>query len=196
MAARTVDPDTVRTLKDWVVRWPKAGNLAFDTVGRNPVIYSRSAPPQKIKEIPWKREGDTLTVLSQRGGFSDAAVGFAERRMAKYNDQHREQAVLADEQIRNAEQALLEAWRDYRDAEGMSEGSRTRLMRDIIVAEKTLREMEQNAARQLKVDRVLVELTDTKIQGLVAKDVVISVQTAPFPRSLRGMDLADLSASA
>jgi hypothetical protein len=194
MAARTVDPDTVRTLKDWVVRWPKAGNLAFDEEGRNPVIYSRGAPPQKVKEIPWKREGDTLTILTQRDTFRDGAVGVAERRVAKYYEQQRALADAADEQIRIAEQALLDAWREYRDMAGTS-GARISMMRDIIVAERGLRELEEAAARQQKVDRRPVMITDTKITGLIAKDVVTAVQTAPFPRPLRGMELADMSTS-
>jgi hypothetical protein len=185
MATRTVNPDTVRTLRDWAARWPKAGNLGFDPEKRNPVIYSRDAAPKKIKEIPWKREADTLTVLTQREGFSGAAVGAAERRLAKYREQRLALATAAAEQVRVAEAALLEAWRAYRSA-ASGTGGRSALLRDVMVAERALRDLEAALATQIQPERKPVDMGDD----------YTTVQVPALPRALRGMELTDIEPAA
>jgi hypothetical protein len=179
MATRTVNPDTVRTLRDWVARWPKAGNLGFDPEGRNPVVYTRETPARKLKEIPWKREADTLTVLSQRGAFAGTAVAAAERRMARIREQRDAAASAAQEQIRVAEAAVLEAWRAYHAADPIARG-RGALRRDVLVAERNLRALE---VAQLPAERKVVEMGD-----------VTTVQVPAMPRALRGMELTDVAA--
>jgi hypothetical protein len=181
MATRTVNPETVRTLRDWAARWPKAGNLGFDPEKRNPVIYSRDGTGKKLKEIPWKREADTLTVLSQREKFSGAAIGAAERRMAKYREQRLATATAAAEQVRVAEAALLETWRAYRSAEGGG-GGRGALLRDVMAAERALRELEASVGAQLQPERKPVDV----------KDAYTTVQVPALPRALRGMELTEV----
>ena len=178
MATRTVDPAMVTTLRDWVARWPKTGNLAFDEEQRNPVIYTRAAPMTKVKEIPWKREGDTLTILSQRDSFGAAAIGAAERRMGKFREQRDTMTAAATEQIRVAEAALLDAWRAYRAAAG----GRSALMRDIMVAERTLQELETAAA---PAGRKIVEVTGSG-SGFTG------TQVPTMPLALRGMAMAEV----
>jgi hypothetical protein len=177
---RTVAPDKVKTLRDWVARWPGTANLAFDPDERNPVIYSVGAPPTRVKEIPWKREADTLTVLTQREGFASGAVAAAERRLGKYREQREAIASAATDQLRVAEAALMEAWRAYRTAASAA-GGRGALMRDVLVAERTLRELETEAVVRMTVGRMAVEEA-----GYTA------VHVPAMPRALRGMDITDV----
>ena len=177
---RTVNPENVKTLRDWVARWPGTANLAFDPEARNPVVYSVSAPPTRVKEIPWKREADTLTVLTQRGSFASGAVAAAERRLGKYREQREAIAAAAAEQMRVAETGLLDAWRAYHSASAA--GGRGALMRDVIVAERNLRELEAATGARLAVDRKVID----EDGGYVRVEVPI------MPRSLRGMDITDV----
>lgn len=174
---QTVKPENVTTLRTWVQRWPKAGNLAFDMEERNPVIYSLAAPPTKVKEIPWKREADTLTVLTQRPSFGTTAIGAAERRMGKLREDRASVRTAAEEQLRLAEAALLDAWREYRGAAG----GRDALMRDIVAAEKGLRTLEAAVAEQLSAERKAVQVND-----------YTTVQTPAMPRALRRMPLTEV----
>lgn len=188
MAARTVDPGTIKTLRDWAARWPKAGNLAFDEKNRNPVVYTRSAPMAQVKEIPWKREGDTLTILTQRDGFSAGAVSAAERRMGRYREQRETIVEAATEQLRAAEEALLEAWREYREA-GDTPGGREALLRDVMIAERALNELEEETAAQLYAGRKSVSIAITQ------KSAYTAVQVPPMLPVVRGMALAEIGDS-
>lgn len=177
---RTVPPDRVKTLRDWVARWPGAANLAFDPEGRNPVVYSVGAPPSRVKEIPWKREADTLTVLTQRESFASGAVAAAARRMGTYREQQVKAAAAGVDQLRLAEAALLEAWRVYRAAAGRA-GGRDALMRDVMVAERNLRGLEAANGVLLAPERTILE-----------EDGYVKVQVATLPRALRGMDITEV----
>lgn len=180
LRGQTVKPENVTTLREWVQRWPKAGNLSFDKEERNPVIYSLAAPPTKVKEIPWKREADTLTVLTQRPSFGSTAIGAAERRIGKLREDRAAIQTAAEEQLRLAEAALLDAWRIYRGAAGGA-GGRDALMRDIVVAEKGLRALEAAVAGQLSAERKAVTMGE-----------YTTVQTPAMPRALRGMPLTEV----
>lgn len=177
---RTVAPDRVKTLRDWVARWPGTANLAFDPEERNPVVYSVGAPPLRVKEIPWKREADTLTVLTQRESFSSGAVAAAERRLGKYREQQAAIAAAATDQLRTAEAALLDAWRIYHTAAGTA-GGRGALMRDVLVAERNLRGLEAELGVRMAPERKPVE-----------ENGFVSVQIPILPRILRGMDITDV----
>lgn len=174
---RTVKPDTVKTLRDWVARWPGTANLAFDPEERNPVIYSVSAPPSRVKEIPWKREADTLTVLTQRESFSSGAVGAAERRLGKFREQRAAMAAAATDQLRMAEAALLDVWRVYHAAAG----GRGAIMRDVLVAERNLRQLEAELGVRMAPEQKAVE-----------EDGYVRVQVPTMPRVLRGMDITEV----
>ena len=153
MAARTVDPATVKTLRDWTARWPKVGNLGFDAETREPTIYSRDTGRSKVATIPWKREGDVLTILTQPAWFSEGARTAAGRRYEAWREKQATTAAAGVEQLRTAETALLDAWRAYRAAEG---GERAPLMRDLVAAEQKLRELESGLAGALKQGRMAI----------------------------------------
>jgi hypothetical protein len=181
MAARTVDPKTVKNLRDWVARWPKVGNLGFDPETREPTVYSRDSVRTKVASIPWRREGDVLTVLSQPAGFSEEARAAAGRRYATARERQSTMATAGVAQLRAAEQTLLEAWRAYRTAEG---GARAPLMRDVVSAERAVREVEEALAEQTKKGRVAV-----REEGLVRVEVPV------LPLDVRAMSVAALSGS-
>lgn len=176
LRGQTVDPDRVTTLRTWVKYWPKANNLAFDPEERNPAIYNQAGTTVKSK-IPWKREADTLTVLSQRESFGTAAVGAAERRIGKLREDQEATKAAAEEQLRLAEATVLDAWRAYRGAAGTA-GGRDALMRDVIQAEITLRDLEAAVAPSDRKKVMVDELT--------------SVQTPTMPYALRGMPLTEV----
>jgi hypothetical protein len=90
-------------------------------------------------------------------------------------------AVAAIDQLRMAEAALLEAWHAYHAASG-STGGRGALMRDVLVAEKTLRELEAALGARMATERKIVE----------EENGYISVQVPVMPRALRGMDITEV----
>lgn len=178
---RTANPELIRTLKDWVSRWPKAENLAFDKEERNPVVFKKGGV-DRVKEIPWKREGDTLIMLTQRDGFRKSAIDAAERRMNKYREDRQTAINAATEDLQSAEAAVLEAWRKYHLAATIP-GGRAELMREIIEAEKNLQALSARLTNS--IERKAVELDGGKFR---------TIHTAPFPRALRGIDIATLDA--
>jgi hypothetical protein len=162
MAARTVDPATVKTLRDWAARWPKVGNLGFDAETREPTIYSRDTGRSKVATIPWEREGDVLTILTQPAGFSEGARTAAGRRYDLWREKQATTAAAGVEQLRAAETALLDAWRAYRGAEG---GERAPLLRAVVSAEQALREVESGLADVLKRGRTAIRTeAGTRVQ--------------------------------
>ena len=149
--SRPVDPDRVKTLSEWVSRWPTVTNLGFDSETREPTIYSRDAPyTTVVGTIPWKREGDTMTIMTQPGRFSEQAVTAARKR---YNEYHEAEAIKrtdAASGLLAAEADVLAAWRAYRAAEPVYRPS---LRRPILTAERNLREREAELApkRELRI---------------------------------------------
>lgn len=176
MTARTVDPATVKNLRDWVARWPKVGNLGFDPETREPTVYSRDSARKKVASIPWRREGDVLTVLTQPVGFSEGARTAAGRRYAAYRESQGTMVAAGVAELRAAEQALLEAWRAYRTATG---GARAPLMRDVIAAERAMREVETTLAEQTKKGRLAI-----------AEEGRVRVEQPALPLDMRAMPAA------
>lgn len=144
MSRQTAKPDTVKTLADWVARWPKASNLGFDPETREATIYS-VADRTKVSSIPWKREADTLTVLAQPGRFPAQTVAAATTRYSNFRDKQNQVRAAGETQLNLAEAALLDAWRTYNAA---SESDRGTYRRDILTAERTLREIEATLANK------------------------------------------------
>lgn len=140
----TTNPANVKTLHDWVERWPRNVNLGFDSETREPTIYAR-APPHTtvVGTIPWKREGDTMTILAQPGQFSEQAVGVARKRYDDFHGAARLAEGAVDEELRTTEGELLAAWRAYHAADP---ASRPTLRRAILTAERELREQEARRA--------------------------------------------------
>lgn len=175
MAARTVDPTTVKNLRDWVARWPKVGNLGFDSETREPTVYSRDSARTKVASIPWRREADVLTVLTQPTGLSEGARAAAARRYGTYRERQNTVTTAGVAQLRATEAALLEAWRIYRAAEG---GARAPLMRDIVSAERALREVERALAEQIKKGRTVV--VEEKAVRVVVPALPFDVRAMPM----------------
>jgi len=176
MTTRTVDPKTVKTLQDWVARWPRVGNLGFDVETREPTVYSRDSSRTKIATIPWKREGDVITILTQPAGFSETARTAAGRRYEAWREKQRLAAAAGIEQLQAAETALLNAWRAYRGAEG---GERAPLLRDVVSAERALQEVQVALAPRGRV-------------ALVTEDGA-RVDMPVIPLEARGMPLKDVA---
>ena len=174
MAARTVDPKTVKTLRDWAARWPKVGNLGFDAETREPTVYSRDSARTKVSTIPWQREGDVLTILTQSAGFSEGARTAAGRRYEAWREKQGATAAEGVEQLRAAETALLDAWRTYRAAEG---GERAPLMRAVVSAEQTMREVESRLAGSLRKGRQVIATED----GVRVDQPVLPLEARAMP---------------
>ncbi len=183
MAQRTVKTEQVKTLRDWVARWPKATNLGFDPETREATIYDTTVDRVKVASIPWKREGDTLTILAQPTRFSPQVVEAATRRFDKIREQRAQIRAAAEDGIRAAEAALLDAWRQYNAAPITVQGT---LRRDILSAEATLRDLEEKAAP--KGRDIIVRDDPDEMNVLLAAKTGIYVP--PMPVGRRGISLA------
>lgn len=186
MAQRTVPPAKIKTIRDWVSRWPKATNLAFDEETREPTIYSADAARTKVGSIPWRREGDTLTILSAPSKFTEAGVAAARRRYDRYSEKVGQMRAAGEEQQRIQERALLEAWQAYYAAPA---AARSVLRRDVLAAEKAVREVEEIVASQIYKERS-VRTLGTKTKPLTG------VYTPPMPIRLRGIPMAVIAGEA
>lgn len=174
MAQRTVDPKEIKTLRDWVARLDKVTNLGFDSETREPTIYDQTKGRAKVSTIPWKREVDTITVLTQPAGFSSATVAAATARYTKIREQKNQMRQAGEEQLRLAEKALLDAWQTYTAAPA---AVRSTLRHDILVAEGTVREIEAAMADK---SRIIVGLP----QG-------VAVYVPPMQAKRRGLTVED-----
>lgn len=195
--SRAVRPELVTTLKDWTARWPKATNLKFDPETREATVYSTSGA--KVRSFPWEREGDILTVLAAPERFSAEMVAAARRRYGKYHDRLEAARTAAEGPMREAERALLEAWQAYRAA---APGTRAPLMRDVLAAEETVRELEETLAsvvyRGREPSSVPIEGVYSKITleksgatRLVRMGDATGVYVPPFPVARRGMEAVE-----
>lgn len=136
MSRRYAKEEDIKTLAEWVARWPKAKNLGFDKETREPTIFSNEGT--KVSSIPWKRAADTLTVLAQPHRFSPQTVESAKNRFATFRVQ---KDTTHDADIRNAETALLDAWRAYH-------ANPVKDRRPVLTAERTLFDLEHMTAPQ------------------------------------------------
>ena len=186
MAQRSVQPDKIKTLRDWVARWPKATNLAFDEETREPTIYSADAARSKVGSIPWRREGDTLTILSVPSKFTEGGIAAARRRASRYSEKVAQMRAAGEEQQRIQERGLLEAWQAYYAAPA---ASRSILRRDILAAEKAMREVETIVADQIHKGRA-IRTMGTKTKPLTG------VYVPTMPVRLRGIPMAVIAGEA
>ena len=166
---RTVKPTDIKTLEDWVKRWPKAGNLEFDKDTREPTIYTKDRTA-KTGSIPWKREADIITVLSKPASFSEAAVVAARKRMANLKDTNQQLAASGAQQLRVLEAGLLDAWRSYRSAPSRP------LLQDVLAAERALKDLENQFANKGRIT--------------VMRDDYLSSIIPEVPLRQRGLPLA------
>jgi hypothetical protein len=185
--ARMINPAQVRTLRDWVARWPKADNLEFDADTREPAVYAPVKRSQegrnRVATIPWKREGDLITILSKPERFTTSAVTTARRRLESIRSNQTQAQAGATEQIRHQEMAVMAAWRAYREAPA---AARDGFMRDVLTAEKALREMEEAVAADLQKHRTVYSLGGG----------VFGIYNPPVPTEIRGIPLTEIAANA
>jgi hypothetical protein len=169
----------IRTLKNWVARWPRDKSLGFDPETREATVFSLDGAKTKVSAIPWKREGDTLTVLADPAHASVAAVEAARQRYGRYRQQIGQVVSTAEAQLRAQELILLEAWRTYHSAPPSSRGV---LQRDIMAAEKALMQMEVALAEQIYSER--------KIRSY--EDGSTGIYNPPMPTARRAIPLESI----
>jgi hypothetical protein len=167
MAQRTAKPADIKTLQDWVKRWPKVSNLSFDPETREASIYKPDDIKTKTGSIPWKREADVITVLSDPSRFSEAAVTASKKRMGTIRQTTEQTRRAVDDQMRTQESALLEAWREYRSAPSSA------LMAAVIQAELALNATEKSLASK---ERAVYQMGD-----------FITTYDPPIPNNQRGL---------
>jgi len=176
MAQRTIQPDKVKTLADWVARWPKATNLGFDAETREATIYDTTKERNKVSSIPWKREADVLTVLGQPGRFSTQAVAAAKSRFSTLREERSATKQVGEEGLRAAEATLLDAWRTYHAAPA---AGRSALRHPILVAEAALRTLEKD---MIPADAKVIRLGD-----------MTGMYVPPMPAGQRGLPLSEVA---
>lgn len=183
---RTVKPEQIKTLRDWVQRWPKVGNLDFDADTREPTIYTVDSTRQRVGSIPWRREVDTLTVLTQPAHYTEQMQQAAAGRYNRIVEQKAQLQAAADEQLRIAERNLMDAWRTYEQAPA---SARAALRRDVLAAEKAFNEMEAALASQLYRERKVREL-DGDLTGTYVPVIPTARRGIPMSAVLQGATAA------
>lgn len=131
-------PDAgVTTLKGWVNGWPRSKELSFDPESREPTVFTNDSARSKVGSIPWRREGDVLTILTQSGKYPMGVVEAAARRYAMTRGE--KNAEAEDERI-TKEETILNAWRAYRAA---SAADKPAVMEAILKAERELYKLDE-----------------------------------------------------
>ena len=130
----------VTTLKGWVEGWPRSKELSFDPESREPTVFTKDSARAKVGSIPWRREGDVLTILTQSGKYPAGVVEAAARRYAMTRGE--ESAEAGDERIAKDE-TILNAWRAYRAA---STADKPAIMAAILKAERELYKLDESVA--------------------------------------------------
>jgi hypothetical protein len=158
MAQRTVKPERVTTLKEWVARWPKATNLGFDEETREPVVFSADEARTQVGSFKWRREGDTITILTQPALFNPQAVVAARKRFDRLIKQRDTQMRAAGEQaLRDSTAQLLETRRAY---DAATPTVRAGMRRDVLTAERAVRDLEAALATEMYPDRAFYNAED------------------------------------
>jgi hypothetical protein len=85
------------TLQEWVARWPKQKTYGFDPETREATVYTDAGRATVVRSIAWKREADTLTILSQPSRFSAPAVTAATSRAGKVREERTAAKAAGDE---------------------------------------------------------------------------------------------------
>ena len=179
---RTVKPEQIKTLRDWTLRWPKVSNLDFDVDTREPTIYTIDSTRQRVGSIPWRREVDTLTVLSQPSRYTAQMQSAAKSRYDRIIEQKTQLQAAADEQLRIAERNLMDAWRTYEQAPAAAKGA---LRRDVLAAEKAFNEMEAALAMQIYRERKVREF-DGDMKGMYVPVIPTGRRGIPMSAVLQG----------
>ena len=144
--AQFANPADITKLSDWVARYGKYANVTLSETGEPIVLEAKKENPARVLTLPWNREGDVLTVLTNRSQYTQATLDVAVKRFADVTTPVNESAN--QDALRALERRLLEAWRSYRATPSIP------LMRDVNGIEKELLAFERSIARP---DRVVYE---------------------------------------
>lgn len=183
-AQRAIAPGVITDLKSWLARWPKASNIGFDPQTREPTVYSADGSGKKVLTIPWRRELDVITVLSQTGTYPAQYVSMAKRRYGDVAEQQKELVDGLEQQQADAESLVLEAWEAYREAPPAMRGT---LMSAVISAEKALAAIEEQLGKQLEMSGGFYEDKENE---------VIRQYIPPMPFSQRGIPISGTTTAA
>lgn len=168
----------IKSLADWVARWPKNGTLGFDPETREPSVYAPSKPSDayrtKTATIAWKREGDILTILSNPSDFSDSIVKASSTEIEKILASNELNNTATNTMLQQATSDLLSRWREYSKAPIADRGV---IMRQIIDIEQRVKQLEE----QMALKRYNIQINKDK--------EYIATYTPPVPTQLRGINL-------
>ena len=150
MSTQVVNPGTITGLAGFVSRLKRASNLGFDPTTREPTVYTDAKHTTVAKTFPWKREVDTLTVLTSSGAYSQKAIDAALSRVAATRAEVQEAQRTATTDMQVAEARVLDAWRIYN---GATNADKPALRRTVIMEEAALMELERAAAPKTRYSR-------------------------------------------
>ena len=80
--AQFANPADIKKLSDWVARYGKYANVTLSETGEPIVLEAKKENPARVVTLPWNREGDVLTVLTNRAAYTQATVDVAVKRFA------------------------------------------------------------------------------------------------------------------
>jgi hypothetical protein len=183
---RTVPPGTIKNLSDWLARWPKATNVGFDPTARNPVVYTADDTRRKVLEIPWRREFDTISVLITPSRHSPQVLAMAKRRYTDVKELQSELISSSEEQLREAEEILLEAWAEYESADL---ATKRQLITGVMEAERVYADLEKEFVKQRTPGSV------SYIDKRKPKRQQYGIYTPPMAVSRRGLPLTSTSSN-
>jgi len=174
---KVIKPESVKNLSDFVARFNKASNLGYDPETREPTIYADAARENRVRSIPWKREADTLTILSNAAAFSDQARVAAQSRIDTVRAEKDKRQNEANAEMFSAETMILAAQREYAAALPADKSSKRRA---ILLAEASLREIQTNRTKPYFYKRYTApEYLNTGV----------GIYMAPMPLDRRGISL-------
>jgi hypothetical protein len=171
--SRTVNPEKVNTLRDWVKRWPKASNLGIEPETREPAVYT--ADRSLVKTFPWERKADILTILADPSHFTADAVKAARDKYNEISEGKRQ--LIADTQasIQTAEKEIMRLWREHDVSQSRPE--KTTKRSEIIAKEKELYDLVSDLNAALYAGRTTIN----KAEGTIAYVPVIPVSQRGLP---------------
>ena len=168
--AQFANPADIKKLSDWVSRYGKYANVTLSETGEPIVLEAKKENPARVVTLPWNREGDVLTVLTNRTAYTQATVDVATKRFADVTTMVNESAN--QDALSALERRLLEAWRSYRATPSIP------LMKDVNGIEKELLAFERSIARPDRVvlnGRLMVPVMPLDERGIGIAEVGMGV---------------------
>ena len=168
--AQFANPADIKKLSDWVSRYGKYANVTLSETGEPIVLEAKKENPARVVTLPWNREGDVLTVLTNRTAYTQATIDVAVKRFADVTAPVNESAN--QDALSALERRLLEAWRSYRATPSIP------LMKDVNGIEKELLAFERSIARPDRVvlnGRLMVPVMPLDERGIGIAEVGMGV---------------------